>query len=195
MKCGHDEDDTARNKDGRRDEDNRSKVAESSHTASSDGDKPRPGGRTMEPEPIQSVPPSPKNSTQKPSASARRALFARRRFDASASASASSGGSRSPGSIPQRDPSPPRSPSPRPPRSPAPPSPPSPSSCHVSTSALRPVSPVRGLSPIIVQSHGSGSSGPPGSLADTSARCHDRLHLRERPSTARLVSHLSFCFK
>ncbi len=147
----------------------------------------------MEPEPTQSVPLPPKDSTQKSSASARRALFARRRFDASASAS--SRGSLSPSTqslIPQREPSPP---SPRPRPSPGPPSSLSPSSCHVSTSALRPVSPIRGLSPIIVQSHGSESSGPPGSLADTSAQCQAFIHPRGRPSTARLVSHFSFCFK
>lgn len=147
----------------------------------------------MEPEPNQSVPLPPKDSTQKSSASARRALFARRRFDASASAS--SGGSHSPSTqslIPQRELSPP---SPRPRQSPAPLCSLSPSSCHVSTSALRPVSPIRGLSPIIVQSHGSESSGPPGSLADNSAQCQACIHPRGRPSTARLVSHFSFCFK
>lgn len=173
-----DEDDNGRDKDGRRDEDNRSKAAESSHTASSDSEKP---------ESSQSIPLPPKDSTQKSSASARRALFARRRFDASTSAS--SGGSRSPGTqpvVPQREPSPPRSP---------PPGPHSPSSCHVSPSALRPVSPVRSLSPIIVQSHGLEFSGPPGCLADTSAPCRGCLHPRGRQSTARLVSHFSFCFK
>ncbi|XP_031134421.2 transcription factor HIVEP3 isoform X1 [Sander lucioperca] len=164
-----DEDDNGRDKDGRRDEDNRSKAAESSHTASSDSEKP---------ESSQSIPLPPKDSTQKSSASARRALFARRRFDASTSAS--SGGSRSPGTqpvVPQREPSPPRSP---------PPGPHSPSSCHVSPSALRPVSPVRSLSPIIVQSHGLEFSGPPGCLADTSAPCRGCLHPRGRQSTARL---------
>lgn len=191
-KGGDDEDDNGTDKDGRRDEDSRSKGAESSH---SDGDKPHPGCQPMEPEPSQSAPPPPRDPTQKSSASARRALFARRRLDASASAS--SGGSRSPSApslIPQRGPSPPRSPSPRPCQSPAPPSSLSPSSCHVSTSALRPVSPVRGLSPIIVQSLGLESSGPPCSLADSSAPCHTRLHPRDRPSTARLVSLFSFCF-
>ena len=188
-RCGPDEDDNVKDKDGR-DKDNRSKAAESSHTASSDSEK------SMEPEPSRSAPVPPKDSTLKSSASSRRALFARRRLDASASAS--SGGSHSPTApsmIPQRESSPPRSPSPRPRQSPAPPSSPSPSSCHVSTSVLRPTSPVRGDSPIIVQSHVSESSGPPGSLADTSAQCHACLHPRERPSTARLVSHFSFCLK
>ncbi|XP_034747055.1 transcription factor HIVEP3 [Etheostoma cragini] len=179
-KSRHDEDDNARDKDGRHDEDNSSKAAESPHTASSDREKP---------ESSQSVPLPPKDSTQKRSASARRALFARRRFDASASAS--SGGSRSPGTqpvVPQREPSPPRSPPPRPQ---------SPSSCHVSPSALRPVSPVRSLSPILVQSHGSESSGPPGCQAHNSAPCRACLHPRGRPSTARLsldefgLSHIS----
>ncbi|XP_037651955.1 transcription factor HIVEP3 [Sebastes umbrosus] len=174
-KSRHDEDDDSRDKAGRRDEDNRSKVAESSHTASSDSEKPHPEGQPMEPEPSRSVPLSPQVSSQKISASARRALFARRRLDASASAS--SGDSHPPTTqllIP------PRSPSPGPSQSPAPPSSPSPSSCQVSTSTLRPVSPVRGLSPIIVQSHGSESSGLPGSLADTSS------HPRGRPCAARL---------
>ena len=189
-RCGPDEDDNVKDKDGR--DKDRSKVAESSHAASSDSEK------SMEPEPSRSARVPPKDSTpdSKSSASARRALFARRRLDASASAS--SGGCHSPpapSSVPQREPSPPRSPSPRPRQSPAPPSSLSPSSCHVSTSAPRPTSPVRGLSPIIVPSHGSESSGPPGSLADTSAQCHACLHPRERPSTARLVSHFSFCFK
>ncbi|XP_075931453.1 transcription factor HIVEP3 [Anarhichas minor] len=181
-KSRHDEDDNARDKDGRKDGDDRSQVAESSHTASSDGEKSHPGGLPMEPEPSRSVPLSPEGSTQKSPAGARRAMFARRRFDASTSAS-SGGGSHSPSAqpteMPQREPSPPRSSSPRPPRqSPAPPSSPSSPSCHVSTSALRPVSPVRGLSPTIVQ-----SSGPPGSFAPSQA-C---LHLRDRPSNARLA--------
>ncbi|XP_044027872.1 transcription factor HIVEP3 [Siniperca chuatsi] len=183
-KSGHDEEDNAEDKDGRRDEDNRSKAAESSHTASSDSEKLHPGGQPMEPEPSQSVPLPHKDSTQKSSASARRALFARRRLDASASAS--SGGSRSPSTeslIPRREPSPPP---PRPCQSPAPPSSLSPSSCHVTTSALRPVSPVTGLSGITVHSHGSESSGPPCSLADTSAQCQACIHPGDRPATARL---------
>ncbi|XP_042363072.1 transcription factor HIVEP3 [Plectropomus leopardus] len=183
---GHDEDDNARDKDGRRVEDNRSKAADSSHTASSDSEKSHPGGPPSQSEPSRSVPLAPKDSTQRSSASVRRALFARRRFDASASASSRGCHSPSPQPlIPQRELSPPRSPSPRPHQSPAPPSSPSPSSCHISTSALRPVSPVRGLSPVIVQSHGSESSGPLGSLADTSAHCQACLHPRDRPSTAR----------
>ncbi|XP_070840472.1 transcription factor HIVEP3 [Chaetodon trifascialis] len=186
-KSGCDEGRNAKDKDGRRNEDSRSRASESSHTASSDCEKSRPVGQPMEPEPSQSALVPPKDSTQKSSASARRALFARRRLEASASAS--SGGSRSPSTpslIPQREPSPPQSPSPRPRQSPAPPSSLSPSSCHVSTSTLRPDSPVRGLSPIIVQSHGPESCGPPGSLADTSAQCHTCLHPRDRPSAARL---------
>ncbi|XP_049890560.1 transcription factor HIVEP3 [Epinephelus moara] len=181
-----DEDDNAGDKDGKRVDDNRSEVAKSSHTTTSDSEEPRPGGLPMEPEPSRSVQLPPKDSTQRSSASVRRALFARRRFDASSAAS--SRVCHSPSTqplIPQREPSPAHSPSPRPCQSPAPPSSPSPSSCHVSTSALRPVSPVRGLSPVIVQSHGSESSGPPGSLADTSAHCQACFHPRDRPSAAR----------
>ncbi|XP_062291450.1 transcription factor HIVEP3 [Scomber scombrus] len=176
---GGDEDDNI--KDKHCDEDNRSTAAESSHTASSDSEKPHPGGQQMEPELSPSLTLKPKDSTQKSSASARRALFARRSFDASSS-SRSSPPQSTPSLIPQREPSPPRSPSPGPRHSPAPPPSLSASSCHVSTSPLRPASPVRGLSPVIVQSHGTGTSGPPGSLADTSA-C---LYPRDRPSTARL---------
>uniref|UniRef100_UPI0037E71FFE transcription factor HIVEP3 n=1 Tax=Semicossyphus pulcher TaxID=241346 RepID=UPI0037E71FFE len=186
-KSGHDEDDTAKNKDSRGEEDNKSEAAEISHAASSEREKPHPGGQLMEPEPRQSAPPPPKDSTQKSSASARRALFARRHIDASASTS--SGGPYSPGSqslISRRESSPPLSPSPRPRLSPVPSSSLSPSSCHVSSSTLRPVSPVGGLSPVIVQSHGSESSGPRGSLTNTSARCHACIPPRDRPSTARL---------
>ncbi|KAM7372826.1 hypothetical protein PAMP_007722 [Pampus punctatissimus] len=160
------------------DEDNSSTAAESSHAASSDSNKPHPGGQLMEPENIRSLTLNPNDSTQKSSASARRALFARRRLDVSAS----SGGSLSqstPSLIPQREPSPPHSPSPRPRHSPAPPPP-------LSTSPLRPASPVRGLSPVIVQSHGAETLGLPGSLADTSAQDQACLYLRDRPSTARL---------
>lgn len=195
-KSGCDEDGNAKDKDGRRNDDNRSKAPESSHTASSDREKSHPGGRPMEPEPSRAASLPPKDSTQKSSASARRALFARRRLEASASAS--SGGSRSPSTpslIPQREPSPPHSLSPRPRQSPAPSSSLSPPTCYVSTSTLRSGSPARGLSPIIVQSHGSESSGPPGSLADTSAQCHTCLHPRDRLSAARLVSHFSVGFK
>ncbi|XP_038581350.1 transcription factor HIVEP3 [Micropterus salmoides] len=177
----HDEEVNAKEEDDRCDEDSRSEAPESSHAASSDSEKPHPGGQPMEPEPSQSVPLPSKESTQKSSASARRALFARRRLDASASAS--SGGSLSPSSrplIPRREPSP----TPR--QSPAPPSSLSPSSCHVSTSALRPGSPVRGLSPAVVQSHGTESSGPPGSLADTSAQSQACIYPRHLPATARL---------
>ncbi|XP_068432357.1 transcription factor HIVEP3 [Clinocottus analis] len=177
------DDDSARDKDGRPEEDSRSTVAESSHTASSDSEKSHPGGQPMEPEPSRSVPLSPVVSTPKSSASARRALFARRRFDTSASASP--GGSRSPSAqavIPRREPSPPRNPSPGLRQSPAPSSS-SPSSpgCHVSTSTMGPVSPVRGLSPVIVQ-----SSGPPGSPADSFAPSQARLHPRGRSSNARV---------
>ncbi|XP_023268946.1 transcription factor HIVEP3-like [Seriola lalandi dorsalis] len=181
---GHDGDDGAKDKDGRC-EDSWSKVAESS--LSSDSEKPCSGSSPMEPEPSRPLALDPKDSTQKTSARTRRALFARRRLDASASVS--SRGSHSPTArslTPRREPSPPCSPSPGPQRPPAPPPSLSPSSCHVSTSPLRPVSPVRGLSPIIVQPHGSESSGPPGSLADSSAQCQTCLHPRDRASAARL---------
>lgn len=141
----------------------------------------------MEPEPSRSLTLNPKDSSQKSSASTRRALFARRRLDASASSEGSPSPS-TPSLVPRREPSPPRSPSPKPRHSPAPPSSLSPSSCHVSTSPLRPASPVRGLSPVIVQSHGAGTSGAPGSLTDASAQCQACLYPRDRPSTARLVS-------
>nr|XP_040044641.1 transcription factor HIVEP3 isoform X1 [Gasterosteus aculeatus aculeatus]XP_040044642.1 transcription factor HIVEP3 isoform X1 [Gasterosteus aculeatus aculeatus]XP_040044643.1 transcription factor HIVEP3 isoform X1 [Gasterosteus aculeatus aculeatus]XP_040044644.1 transcription factor HIVEP3 isoform X1 [Gasterosteus aculeatus aculeatus]XP_040044645.1 transcription factor HIVEP3 isoform X1 [Gasterosteus aculeatus aculeatus] len=175
------EDEHAREKDGRPDEDNRVEVAESSHTASPDSGEPPPGGRSMEPEPGRSVTLSPKSS-----ASGRRALFARRRLDASTSAS--SEGSRSPRPrplMPRGDPSPPRSPSPRARRSPAPLSSPSSPSCHVSSSTLRPVVPVRGLSPVTVQPHGSESRGPAGSFADLFAPSKARLHPGGRSANAR----------
>ncbi len=143
----------------------------------------------MEPKLSQATLFYPKDSNQKSSASARRALFARRRLDASASTSST--GSHSPSTpllVPQRELSPPHSPSLRPLMSHAPPSSLSPSSCHISTSVLRPVSPVRSLSPIITQSYGSESSGPPGS----SIQFHNCLRPRDRPSTARLVSHSVF---
>ncbi|KAE8282340.1 Transcription factor HIVEP3 [Larimichthys crocea] len=154
---GHDEADNAKPKEGRCNEDSRS--SESSHTLSSDSEKSHPGGQPMEPEPSQSGPAATQGFHPEEL------------------------GQREEGT---RESSPPRSPPPRPRQSPAPPSSLSPSSCHVSSSPLRPVSPVRGLSPIIVQSHGSESPGPPGSLADTSAQCHACLHPRDRPSTARL---------
>ncbi|XP_022070935.1 transcription factor HIVEP3 [Acanthochromis polyacanthus] len=169
-----------KDKDDRRKETSRSTVVERS-----DKEKAHPGGQPMEPEHSPSLPATPKDSTHRGSASARRALFARRRLDASASVS--SGGSRSPSThtvTPQRELSPPCSPSPRPRHSPTPTSSSlSPSSCHVSTAPQRPVSPVRGLSPVILQSQGTDSSGPPGSLADNSAQT---LHPRGQPSTARL---------
>nr|XP_046274055.1 LOW QUALITY PROTEIN: transcription factor HIVEP3 [Scatophagus argus] len=185
-KTGHDNDDNVKDKDCGQDKDNRSKVSESFHTTSFGSEKSQPGGQLMEPEPSQSASLPPKDSTQKKSASARRALFARRRLDASASAS--SGGPPSPNTpslITQKETSPSCSPSPRPPQSSAPPSTLSPSGCHVSTSTLRTVSPVRGLSPIILQSRRSESFRPPGSLEDTCAQCHTCLHPRDRPSTAR----------
>ncbi|XP_068592956.1 transcription factor HIVEP3 [Cebidichthys violaceus] len=161
-------------KDGRPDEDDGSKVAESS----SDGERSRLGGLPTEPEPSRSVPLSPEGSRfQKSPASARRAVFARGRFGASTTSASSGGGSRSPSArpaIPRREPSPPpRSPSPGPPRR-SPSSSPSSPGCHVSTTALRPVSPGRGLSPAAVQ-----SSGPPAQAC---------LHLRGRSSTARPVA-------
>ncbi|KAK1880684.1 Transcription factor HIVEP3 [Dissostichus eleginoides] len=69
----HDED----NKDGRRDEDTSSKAPEIPHPASSEGDKPHPGGQEMKLEQ--------KESPRRSSASAMRAAFARRRLDASTS--------------------------------------------------------------------------------------------------------------
>lgn len=183
------EDEHAREKDGRPDEDNRVEVAESSHTASPDSGEPPPGGRSMEPEPGRSVTLSPKSS-----ASGRRALFARRRLDASTSAS--SEGSRSPRPrplMPRGDPSPPRSPSPGARRSPAPLSSPSSPSCHVSSSTLRPVVPVRGLSPVTVQPHGSESRGPAGSFADLFAPSKARLHPGGRSANARPVRHNMLC--
>ncbi|XP_065804379.1 transcription factor HIVEP3 [Labrus bergylta] len=183
---GQNVDDDAKNTDCRC-EDNGSRVSEGLHTAPSEREKPHTDLQLMEPEPRKAVPPPPKDSSEKSSASARRALFARRRLDASASTS--SGGSQSPSTqslIPAKEPSPPRSPSPRPLQDPLPSSSLSPSSCHVSFSTLKPVSPVTGLSPVIVQSHGPESSGPPGSLPNTSARCYGFLHPRGRPSTTRL---------
>ncbi|XP_041664167.1 transcription factor HIVEP3 [Cheilinus undulatus] len=185
-KSGHSVDDNAKDVDCRCNEDGRARVSESSHTAPSVGEKLYSGPHQTEPEPRQSTPPTPKDSSQKTSASARRALFARRRLDASASTTSS--GPHSPSTqtlIPPKEPSPPRSPSPRP-RQPLLPSSSSlsSSSCHVSSSTLRPASPLRGLSPVIVQ---SDSSGPPGSLANTSAQCYACLHPRDRPSTTRLT--------
>lgn len=150
----------------------------------------------MEPEPSRSLPLTPKDSIEKSSASVRRALFARRRLDTSASLSAREQHSPSTHSVTlQKEPSPPRSLSPVPHRSPAPPSSFSPLSCHVSNSPQRPDSPVRSLSPTIVQSHGLDSTGPPGSLLDTSAQCQSCHRSSDRPSEARLVSHFSICFK
>lgn len=182
-KGGDHEDENLKDKDVGHDEDSRSTVTESSHA---DSEKVHPALQLREPECSSSLPLTPKDSTQKSSASAKRALFARRRFDASTLTP--SGGPHSPSTqtvTPRIELSPPRSPSPRPHQSPAPPSL-SPSSCHVSTAPQRPISPVRGLSPIIVQSQGSQSSGLPGSLADTSAHCQVRLQPRDQASTARL---------
>lgn len=182
MKGGAHEDENTKDKDDGRDEDSRSTAAENSHT---DGEKVQLGN----PKSSSSLPLSPKDSTPKSSASARRALFARRRFDTPTLAPAGGPNSSSTQTVTARiEPPPPRSPSPRPHQSP--PSSLSPSSCHVSTAPQRPISPVRGLSPIIVQSLGSLSSGLPGSLADTSAHCQARLQPRDQASTARLVSHI-----
>lgn len=188
---GRDGDDSAKGKDGRCD-DSWSKVAESSQ--SSDSEKAGSGGQPMEPEPGQPLIFNPTDSAQKNSARTRRALFARRRLDASASVPST--GAHSPTAqplTPRREPSPPHSPSPRPPQPHAPPPTLSPNSCHISASPLRPVSPVRGLSPVITQPHGSESSGPPGSLADSSAQYQPHQHPRDRPATGRLVSPLSHC--
>ncbi|CAB1456038.1 unnamed protein product [Pleuronectes platessa] len=166
-KVGHDEDNNAKDKDGRL-EDNWSKSSES---------------QSIEPEPSPSILLPPKDSAQRSSARARRGLFARRCLDSSVSVS--SRGSCSPSTpslTPRREPSPPRSPSPMP----YPSSSLSPSSCLVSTSPLSPVSPVRGLSPVMVQPHRTYSCGPLGSLANISIQHQTSLHPWDRPSTARL---------
>ncbi|XP_034092643.1 LOW QUALITY PROTEIN: transcription factor HIVEP3 [Gymnodraco acuticeps] len=103
------------NKDGRRDEDTSSKAPEIPHPASSEGDKPHPGGQEMKLEH--------KESPRRSSASAMRAAFARRRLDASTSSGESAR---------TKETSPPQSLSP-------PPSSPSTSSCHVSISTLTPL--------------------------------------------------------
>ncbi|KAM3596897.1 uncharacterized protein V6R79_022427 [Siganus canaliculatus] len=166
---------TVKDKVARHDEDNRYKAAEQSHTASSD-ENCQLGRQPTDPEPSRSSTPPPKDSTQRSTASARRALFARRRLDASASVS--SGGCHSP-STPQREP-------PKLCQTPAPSPSLSPPGCHVSTSSLTPVSPGRNLSPITVKSHESESSGPPGCLSDTSAQCHTYLRPRDGASRAGL---------
>ncbi|XP_062414423.1 transcription factor HIVEP3 isoform X2 [Pungitius pungitius] len=156
----HDEDEPAREKDGRPDEDNRVKVAGSSPAASPERGGPPPGGGRSDPLPPAS------------SAGGRRAVFARRRLDASASASP--GGPRPPRSqpaMPRREPSPPRGPSPGSPAHLASPSPPG---CHA-----RPVSPVR------VRSCGSSPSGPAGASARLLAPPKARLHPRGRSAAAR----------
>ncbi|XP_028252215.1 transcription factor HIVEP3 [Parambassis ranga] len=150
------DDDNTKDRHSRHDED-RSTVTESSYSNS--GKAP-----LVQPEPSPSLPLTPKDSTQRGSASARRALFAHRRLDASGG----SGGFHSP----------PRSPSPGPHHSPPAPTL---SSCHVSTALQRPLSPDRGLSPIIVLSLGPDSSGRLGSLAETSCP-----HPRDQQPTARL---------
>ncbi|XP_029022522.1 transcription factor HIVEP3 [Betta splendens] len=152
----------------------KSKATESS----SDKEEPQRGGSPKEPEPSR-----PKDAVKPGSASARRALFAQRRINASASASTSEHHSPSPQiQAPQREPPLPCSLSPEPHGSPGTP-PASPSSCHVSNSPPRAESPVRGSSPAVVQSHGSDSSEPLSSSADTSASC---LHSRDYSSTVRL---------
>ncbi|KAF7655867.1 hypothetical protein LDENG_00049250 [Lucifuga dentata] len=154
------------------DQDNSSKEADTSSSVP-DETPSHPGGQAIEPPRSRSRTLTVQKSLAS-SASTRRALFARRRLDPSASALL--GGSQSPNNrsmTPRSQSSPPRTPSPHP-RSP---SSLSPSSCHVPTSPLRPNSPVTGCSPIKVQSHGSESSGSPGSVA---------RRPRERPATARL---------
>lgn len=119
------------------------------------------------PEPDRSAP-----APQRSSASVRRALFARRRLDASSSP----GGPPSPGvasTTPLKPPTPPRSPSPGLLRSSTPPSSPS-------GSTVRTGSP--GLSPV-VRTYVLEPCGPPGSLADSSARLHG-----DRAAAARPVS-------
>ncbi|KAF3833608.1 hypothetical protein F7725_024812, partial [Dissostichus mawsoni] len=114
------------NKDGRRDEDTSSKAPEIPHPASSEGDKPHPGGQEMKLEQ--------KESPRRSSASAMRAAFARRRLDASTSSGESAR---------TKETSPPQSLSP-------PPSSPSTSSCHVSISTLTPLTqPGRTPTPLI----------------------------------------------
>lgn len=187
-KSGDDEG-NPKDKDGSCDESHCSRVGESS----TDKDELQPGGHAMEPERSQSLPLTPKDSIQTSSASVRRALFARRRLDASASSSTREHHSPSTHSLtPQREPSPPHSLSPGSPQSPAPPSS---FSCHVSNSPQRPGSLVRDLSPTIVQSHGSLSTGPPGSLVDTCAQCQSGPRSGDQPSTERLVSHFRICLK
>ncbi|XP_026156764.1 LOW QUALITY PROTEIN: transcription factor HIVEP3 [Mastacembelus armatus] len=181
-KVGDDDDNHAKEKDDSN-ENNMSKIAESSHAVCSDSEKL--GCQAMEPEPSQSLMLTLKDSTQKSSASARRALFARRRLDASATMSSRESNSTS-SETPRRELSPTHSLLPRTLDSPAPQYILSPSSCLVSTSPLRPVSPGRHLSPTIVQSHESDFSRPPGSLAATSVQCHTCLQPVEHPSTARL---------
>lgn len=135
-----------------------------------DLEKSHPGSQPTEPEPSRSASYPPKDSAQKSSAKARRALFASRHLDASAS------GSSSTCSQTVKPSTPPRSLSPGPHQSPSLPS-------SLSISFLGPASPFQGLSPVIVHSLGSESSGPPGSLADTSG---------QSLSTTPLVSHFSF---
>ncbi|XP_072226164.1 transcription factor HIVEP3 isoform X2 [Leuresthes tenuis] len=173
-------DDDAEDKSGSRDEDSRSTATETSHT---DGDKAHPRGQLTE----SALPLTPKDSTQKSLASARRALFARRRLDASASPSSRcyrSPCSQSPN--PQRE-------------SPSNPPPASPSSLSTPTAQASPApqtaaSPARCISP--GQTPGSESSAPRGSPSDDGLRsslasadaapCPVCPRVTELPSAARL---------
>ncbi|KAK2830053.1 hypothetical protein Q5P01_017984 [Channa striata] len=174
-KSGDDADINAKDEDSSCVESHRSKVSESPHAAYSDSEKPQPGGHLMNSESSRSFPPTCKESGQKISSSARRALFSRRHLSASSVFARDPHSPSTQSLTRQRESPPPRSLSPRPHQSPAPSSSLSPSSCHVSASPLRPDSPITGLSP-----------GPPGSLADTFDQCQNCPHPREPPSTSRL---------
>ncbi|XP_067364739.1 transcription factor HIVEP3 isoform X2 [Channa argus] len=174
-KSGDDADINTKDKDSSCDESHRSKVIENPHATYSDTEKPQPRGHLMKPESSRSFPPTCKDSSQKSSTSAKSALFSRRHLSASSVFARDHHSPTAQSLTPQREPSPPHSLSLRPQQSPGPPSSLSPSSCHVSVSPLGPDSPIRGL-----------SSGPPGSLADTSDQCQSCLHPRVPLSTSRL---------
>lgn len=116
----------------------------------------------------ENIPPltsAPRDSTQRTSASVRRALFARRRFQPTACTPP--GGSPQP---PQKEPSPPRHhQSPNPPQSPVPPSTCSSPSCYVSSSIEGSCFSVRCFPPRNVHSPNTRLSGSPGSQTHISA--------------------------